>query len=145
MTREQLEHVIRAAAANADVERIAVVGSQSLLGSLPDWQQEKNLRIPSLMNILREWLDNATIGRLAPRPDQLAKWMARRINPECMRVLVAAAPKSGSTYLTNILAKILNLKIRDVCALFGQFEQQIYLPRLLCYWISLQRMTSPTL
>ena len=35
MTREQLEHVVRAAAANADTDEIVVVGSQAILGSVP--------------------------------------------------------------------------------------------------------------
>lgn len=35
MTRLQLEHIIRAAAANADTDQIAVFGSQSLLASFP--------------------------------------------------------------------------------------------------------------
>lgn len=36
MTRQQLEHVIRAAAANADVRDIVVIGSQAILGAFPD-------------------------------------------------------------------------------------------------------------
>jgi hypothetical protein len=36
MTREQLEHVIRAAAANADTDEIVVVGSQAIHGAHPD-------------------------------------------------------------------------------------------------------------
>jgi hypothetical protein len=36
MTRHQLEHVIRAAAATADVKEIVVIGSQSILGTHPD-------------------------------------------------------------------------------------------------------------
>lgn len=36
MNREQLEHVIRAAAANADTDQIVVVGSQSILGAYPE-------------------------------------------------------------------------------------------------------------
>jgi hypothetical protein len=36
MTRQQLEHVIRAAAANADARDIVVVGSQAILGAYPD-------------------------------------------------------------------------------------------------------------
>jgi hypothetical protein len=36
MTRAQLEHIIRAAGANADTDQIVVVGSQSILGSHPD-------------------------------------------------------------------------------------------------------------
>ena len=36
MTRQQLEHVIRAAAATADVKEIVVIGSQSILGVHPN-------------------------------------------------------------------------------------------------------------
>jgi hypothetical protein len=35
MNREQLEHVIRAAAANADTAAVVIVGSQAILGSVP--------------------------------------------------------------------------------------------------------------
>ena len=35
MTRFQLEHVIRAAAASANVREIVVIGSQAILGSFP--------------------------------------------------------------------------------------------------------------
>ena len=40
MTRKQLEHIVRAAAANADTDEIVVVGSQALLGSVPQPRQE---------------------------------------------------------------------------------------------------------
>jgi hypothetical protein len=36
MTRHQLEHIIRAAAGNADVRDIVVIGSQSILGTYPE-------------------------------------------------------------------------------------------------------------
>lgn len=36
MTRQELEHIIRAAAGNADVRDIVVIGSQSILGAYPD-------------------------------------------------------------------------------------------------------------
>jgi hypothetical protein len=36
VTRQQLEHIIRAAAATADVRDIVVIGSQSILGTYPD-------------------------------------------------------------------------------------------------------------
>src|SRR4051812_32072501 len=36
MTRQQLEHVIRASAATADVRDIVVIGSQAILGGHPD-------------------------------------------------------------------------------------------------------------
>ena len=35
MTREQLEHLIRAAGVIADVEDLAVIGSQAILGQFP--------------------------------------------------------------------------------------------------------------
>lgn len=40
MTREQLEHVIRASAAIAGVEDIVVIGSQAVLGQFPDAPEE---------------------------------------------------------------------------------------------------------
>jgi hypothetical protein len=36
MTRTQLEHIIRAAAGNADTREIVVIGSQAILGSYPN-------------------------------------------------------------------------------------------------------------
>ena len=46
MTREQLEHVIRAAARIADATEIVGVGSQALLGEFPaapaEWAQTKS-------------------------------------------------------------------------------------------------------
>lgn len=36
MTRRQLEHIIRAAAATAGVREVIIVGSQAILGSFPD-------------------------------------------------------------------------------------------------------------
>lgn len=40
MNRYQLEHVIRAAAGNADVRDIVIIGSQAILGSFPDAPDE---------------------------------------------------------------------------------------------------------
>ena len=36
MTRAQLEHIVRAASANADTNDVVVIGSQAILGSFPD-------------------------------------------------------------------------------------------------------------
>ena len=36
MTRQQLEHIIRAAAGTVDVRDIVVIGSQAILGTYPD-------------------------------------------------------------------------------------------------------------
>ena len=38
--RHQLEHIIRAAAGNADARDIVIIGSQSILGSYPDAPEE---------------------------------------------------------------------------------------------------------
>ena len=38
MKRSQLEHIIRAAAGNADTNDIVVIGSQAILATYPDWQ-----------------------------------------------------------------------------------------------------------
>lgn len=40
MNRTQLEHIIRAAAGNADTTEIVVIGSQAILGTYPDAPQE---------------------------------------------------------------------------------------------------------
>jgi hypothetical protein len=40
VTREQLEHIIRAAAGNADCTDLVIVGSQAILGSYPDAPEE---------------------------------------------------------------------------------------------------------
>lgn len=39
MNRQQLEHIIRAAAANADTDSVVVVGSQAILGTSPQPKQ----------------------------------------------------------------------------------------------------------
>lgn len=84
------------------------------------------------MTSIQKYIENHKVGELASCPDELAEWMAPRINPGCTRVMLAAAPKSGSTFLTHTLSSLLGLKARDACAAYGQMEQQIYLPRLLC-------------
>lgn len=43
MRRSELEHIIRAAAANADTNEIVVIGSQAILGTLPDPPRELSL------------------------------------------------------------------------------------------------------
>ena len=40
MRREDLEHIIRASAGNADTKEIVVIGSQSILGSVPNPPEE---------------------------------------------------------------------------------------------------------
>jgi RNase P protein component len=40
VTRKQLEHIIRAAAGNADTNDIVVIGSQAILGTYPEAPDE---------------------------------------------------------------------------------------------------------
>ena len=40
MNRPQLEHIIRAAAGNADATDIVIIGSQAILGTYPDAPEE---------------------------------------------------------------------------------------------------------
>jgi len=66
----------------------------------------------------------------AARLQDLMEWMRPRIDPSKKRVLLAAAPKSASTYVTKLLGVALGWKVRDAAGLYGSSEQQIYLPRL---------------
>lgn len=75
--------------------------------------------------IIEKWL-----ATRAARVGNLVEWMRPRIDPSKKRVLLAAAPKSGSTYLTKLLGAVLGWKTRDAVASYGSSEQQIYLPRL---------------
>jgi hypothetical protein len=52
MNRYQLEHVIRAAAGNADVRDIVVIGSQAILGTFPDAPAEL---LPSMEADVSSW------------------------------------------------------------------------------------------
>jgi len=40
VNRQQLEHVIRAAAANADTTEVVIIGSQAILGAYPNAPDE---------------------------------------------------------------------------------------------------------
>ncbi|GAB4165124.1 MAG: hypothetical protein Fur0032_01660 [Terrimicrobiaceae bacterium] len=74
-------------------------------------------------------IEKCLLGKAA-RLDDLVEWMRPRIDPTKKRILLAAAPKSASTYLTKLLGAALGWKIRDAVGLYGSSEQQIYLPRL---------------
>ena len=70
MTREQLEHVIRASAAIAGVEDIVVIGSQSVLGQFPDAPAEllvsREADVYPLRHPERGDLIDGTIGEGSP-------------------------------------------------------------------------------
>lgn len=64
-------------------------------------------------------------------PSNLHTWYAGHINPDRKRVFLAAAPKSGSTFLSKLLGEIFPWPMRDACGSWGFLEQQIYPPRLI--------------
>jgi hypothetical protein len=70
MTREQLEHLMRAAAAIADDSEIVVIGSQAVLGQLPDAPRELCASMDAVLwppNHPDRWeLVDGSIGELSP-------------------------------------------------------------------------------
>ncbi len=70
MTRQQLEHIIRAAATIADDDEIIVVGSQSILGQFPDAPEELCRSMEADVwprNHPERWeLVDGSIGELSP-------------------------------------------------------------------------------
>ena len=81
---------------------------------------------------MRDFFTRATLETRAARTGDLAAWMKPRVRQNRIRILLAASPKSGSTFLTKLLAEASGLKVRDACAAYGRAEQQIYLPKLTC-------------
>jgi hypothetical protein len=73
MTREQLEHVIRAAAVIADDDEIVIIGSQAILGQFPD--APASLRVSVEVDVYprhhpeRADLVDGSIGELSPFHD----------------------------------------------------------------------------
>ncbi len=70
MTREQMEHILRAAAAITNERELVVVGSQALLAAVPDLpaplNQSMELDLYPLSNPALADLIDGTIGELSP-------------------------------------------------------------------------------
>jgi hypothetical protein len=62
MTRQQLEHIIRAAAGTADVRDIVVIGSQAILGSIRNRLQRTPGLNPELLALALARLERASMG-----------------------------------------------------------------------------------
>lgn len=73
MTRAQLEHLIRAAADIADDEEIVVIGSQAILGEIPNAPASMRISVEAdvfpLNHPERAELIDGTIGELSPFHD----------------------------------------------------------------------------
>lgn len=84
---------------------------------------------------ISQWLEDKCLYKALQQavsdPTRLQKWYARQIIPGKKRLFLTAAPKSGSTYLSKLLAKVFDLPLRDACGTWGYLEQQIYPPRLI--------------
>jgi hypothetical protein len=85
MTREQLEHVIRAAATIADDDEIVVIGSQAVLGQFPDAPDELCRSMEADVwprNHPERWeLVDGSIGELSPFHETFG-YYAQGVGPE---------------------------------------------------------------
>jgi hypothetical protein len=85
MTREQLEHVIRAAATIADDDEIVVIGSQAVLGQFPDAPEELCRSMEADIwprNHPERWeLVDGSIGELSPFHETFG-YYAQGVGPE---------------------------------------------------------------
>ena len=85
MTREQLEHIIRASATIADDNEIIVIGSQAILGQFPDAPEELRRSMEADVwprNHPERWeLDDGSIGELSPFRETFG-YYAQGVGPE---------------------------------------------------------------
>ncbi len=110
MQRRELEHLIRAAAAITDQYELMVVGSQSILGAVPDAPPELlqsmeadlyPLQRPELADLI-----DGAIGEMSPFQDAFG-YYAQGVGPE-----TAVLPQGWQTRLVKIQNANTDLKIR---------------------------------
>jgi hypothetical protein len=82
------------------------------------------------MNPFTESIERRFVENTISHPERFQVWLEDRAKTGCRRLLLAAAPKSGSTYLTALLGHLTGLKARDLISGSGRRDYQIYLPRL---------------
>jgi hypothetical protein len=85
MTREQLEHIVRASATIADDDEIVVIGSQAILGQFPDAPEELRRSMEADVwprNHPERWeLVDGSIGELSPFHETFG-YYAQGVGPE---------------------------------------------------------------
>ncbi len=85
MTREQLEHIIRASATIADDDEIVVIGSQAILGQFPNAPEELRRSMEADVwprNHPERWeLVDGSIGELSPFHETFG-YYAQGVGPE---------------------------------------------------------------
>jgi hypothetical protein len=92
----------------------------------------QQMQIRQSMDRLKQKIRRKLVEDTTADPGDFLQWIVQQHDSSRRRTLLAAAPKSASTYLTRVLSQALSLKIRYVADFYGRNEQQIYLPRLLC-------------
>ncbi|HKP63979.1 MAG TPA: DUF6036 family nucleotidyltransferase [Polyangiales bacterium] len=100
MTRQQLEHLIRAAATIADDDELVVIGSQSILGAYPVAPPELLVSVEADLypknHPERADLIDGTIGELSPFHETYG-YYAQGVGPE-----TAVLPEAWETRLITI-------------------------------------------
>jgi hypothetical protein len=98
VTREQLEHVIRAAAVIADDDELIIVGSQSILGQFPE--APVALRVSVEVDLYpkhhpdRADLIDGSIGELSPFHETYG-YYAQGVGPTTARRITGQLPLRG--------------------------------------------------
>lgn len=109
MRREELEHLIRAAAAITNQYEIVVVGSQSLLGAVPNAPAELLLSMEADLYPLQHPdladLIDGSIGELSPFQERFG-YYAQGVGPD-----TAVLPEGWETRLVKIQNQNTDLKI----------------------------------
>jgi hypothetical protein len=89
MTRAQLEHIIRAAAAVSDDDEIVVIGSQAVLGQFPDAPPEMLVSVEADVfprhHPERAGLIEGSIGELSPFHESFG-YYAEGVSPQTARL-----------------------------------------------------------
>jgi len=110
MTRKQLEHVIRAAGAIAEVDEIVVIGSQAILGAFPDAPDEllmsREVDLYPAKETHKAILIDGSIGE-GSLFDEEFKYYAHGVGPE-----TAILPASWQSRLISVK----NEFTRGICA-----------------------------
>jgi len=73
---------------------------------------------------------NATIGNISNNQQLTPEQIATFLQNKSTIIAVVAAPKSGSTFLSNVLLHTLNLPYMPLCYAYSSNEHDLYFPAL---------------
>lgn len=86
-------------------------------------------RIEIDINLFARTILNAVINTSGLVDDTLVEQLSRQRKDNKL-IVVAATPKSGSTFLSNTLCQITNLRYFRLCSAYSTNEHDLYLPAL---------------